>query len=121
VLERKERQLILFENEKVADASGRGFVVDESACPGSREARVLADYFGVSVLELISSGALLIAVDPKHVDNLLETFQRNNVVAAKIGVVTQDASQRQVKSAAGDTRLLNRPEQDALWTCLAKQ
>ncbi len=106
---------------EVADAANRGFEIDEESIPISEETKLVANHYGVSALELISSGALLLAVDPSHADRLLLALQNGNILASKIGVVVEDANVRSLRGRNGVTRPLPRPEQDALWSCVDKQ
>ena len=78
----------------------------------------MAKHYGVDPLELVSSGALLLAVAPPHAAALLAGLAAAGIAAADIGRVEADPAARTIAEPGRAARPLRRPEQDALWSCL---
>jgi len=70
---------------ELCTASGVGAYVCEAAIPVFEETRLLAEPFGIDPLGVIASGALLIAVDPGHVDAVRSALAARSIACAEIG------------------------------------
>ncbi len=70
---------------EVARAAGVGLIVEEDCIPVFPECRILCEYYGLDPLGLIASGSLLIAVNPRDTQKVLEKLHNSGVPAAKIG------------------------------------
>ena len=102
---------------EMADASGRGFRLYVDRIPVAPETQRVADHYQVDVMELISSGALLLCCDAVHVDGLLGAFEKAGIVAADVGEILDDPQERHGVWGDAPEKPLTRPEQDALWSC----
>lgn len=74
----------LFEVARAADA---GLIVEEELIPVFPECRTLCIHYGLDPLGLIASGSLLIAVDPRDTQKVLEGLNNNGIPATKIGMI----------------------------------
>ena len=70
---------------EVAVAAEVGLLVDEECIPVYPECQALCMYYGLDPLGLIASGSLLIAVNPRDTEKVLEALNNNGVPATKIG------------------------------------
>ncbi len=98
---------------EVADASGCGFVVEESLIPMFPEAKLLCDHYNMDILGAIASGALLIIVEEGHRHDLLQHFHEIRLPAADIGYLTRDGAERVIQRE-GKRMPLPRYDQDEI-------
>ena len=70
---------------EMAEASRLGAEVIESAIPILPETLAISDFYELDPLGMLSSGALLIAVDPQHREEVFATASRAGVPIAHIG------------------------------------
>jgi hydrogenase maturation factor len=82
--------------------------------------RRLCHFLDVNPMNLIGSGSLLITCAPTSVDALIREFEKNNVQATIIGVMTKRDYPCKVIDANGDLLPLVKPETDELWRALEK-
>jgi hydrogenase maturation factor len=78
---------------EMAESSGLGLMLDSEKIPFLEEAKILQKYFDLSQHELLSissTGTLLVAVDPKRKDVVIDELQKNGVEAGDIGRFTKD-------------------------------
>ena len=90
---------------EVADASGTGFVVEESAIHVYPETRLLAGKYGIDPMGLIASGSLLIAVEPAREGELVEALAAEGIRAAVIGRLVEDPGRRSIARDGGEEPL----------------
>lgn len=74
---------------ELADASHTGFTVDTDDIPILEETEKICTALDVDPLRLISSGALLITVNPAQSQKLLTALRNSGIVAEKIGNITE--------------------------------
>lgn len=98
---------------ELADASGTGLEVSADDIPVSEEVRRLCAYYKVDPLGVISSGALLIACDPRKVSIILERLGKAGIKAAVIGRLRAKRRGR-LCLAAGKRRPLPRYDRDEI-------
>lgn len=79
---------------ELADACQLGLEIDEERILVLPEAKLLCDYFGVDVLGIIASGALLVVVAPEQAPGLLQAYEAGGVPAADIGRFTSSNKAR---------------------------
>jgi len=72
---------------EVARAADAGLIVEEECIPVYPECQTLCMYYGLDPLGLIASGSLLIAVNPRDTEKILEALNNNGVHATKIGII----------------------------------
>ena len=86
--------------QEMASASGLGLDIDPYQIIIFDESKVVCDALGLNPLGLISSGALLVATHPDDAPKLVNTFQRNNIMASIIGTATN--AHREVRIVKND-------------------
>ncbi len=105
---------------EMADASKLGVKVFAEEISIRQETAAICNYFKIDPLQLIASGALLIAADPKFSDSIVESLRRNGVQASVIGEFVEDQKQRVLISPKGVAKALPRPVSDHLWAALGR-
>jgi hydrogenase maturation factor len=105
---------------ELADASGLGFIVDRSKIVIQEETQKICQVFNINPLDLIASGAMLMAVEEKQAPQILEALQKAKITAAVIGRLVADTSQRTIIDFDGSIKPLRQPTEDALWKALQK-
>ncbi len=70
---------------EMARAAGIGLEIDQTAIPIFPETERLCAYFGLNVLGVIASGALLIACPPEDTSSIVTALAANDIPAAVIG------------------------------------
>ena len=104
---------------ELCDASGVGFEVELDRIPIHRTTKLLCDAIGVNVLELISSGCMLMTCDSNHVNDVIAAIESKNVQATILGRIIEDEEKRLIFSNGAAVQLA-RPSTDALWGALKK-
>ena len=104
---------------ELCDASGVGFEVELDRIPIHRTTKLLCDAIGVNVLELISSGCMLMTCDSDHVDDVIAAIESENVRATILGRIIEDEEKRLIYFEGAAVQLA-RPSTDALWGALKK-
>ncbi|MFZ3136770.1 MAG: AIR synthase-related protein [Thermodesulfovibrionales bacterium] len=64
-----------------------GLIINEECIPVFPECQALCRHYGLDPLGLIASGSLLIAVNPRDTEKVLEALNNNGVAATKIGKI----------------------------------
>jgi hydrogenase maturation factor len=105
---------------EMADAANLGVRVFEEKIVVTPETREICKYFKIDPLQLISSGALLIAAEPKAAFGVIEALKQQGISAAVIGEFTGDVKSRVFELKTGDTQELPRPVSDHLWIALSR-
>jgi hydrogenase expression/formation protein HypE len=106
---------------EIADASNLGAKITADAIAVQPETAQVCNYFQIDPLQLIGSGALLIAAETKSADKIVSNLKLEGIQAAVIGEFTENAEQRLLKQKDGLTTALPRPLSDNLWTALRRQ
>ncbi len=106
---------------ELADASKVGFIVNRSKLIISEETNQICNFFNINPLELIASGAMLIAVEAKQASNLVKILQDDGISASIIGHVVKNPTQRKIVELDGSIKTLVQPPEDALWAALLKR
>ncbi len=105
---------------EMADASGVGFIVDRGALMIHEETRRICQTLGIDPLNLIASGAMLIAVDRTRANSVIEVLQKAGISANIIGRLVEDSNLRNIIEPDGSIHPLPQPKEDALWNALTK-
>ncbi len=72
-------------------------------------------------LQLISSGALLIAADPQAADKIIDSLCQEHIYADVIGEFNPNSNKRILMRALNDSaEMLPRPVSDHLWLALSR-
>jgi hydrogenase maturation factor len=75
--------------EEMAEASGHSMIVDKGTIPVSQEAAAVCAVFGIDPLTSLSEGTLLVTVNPRKVDELVEKMRSEGISAVAIGTVSR--------------------------------
>jgi len=71
-------------------------------------------------LQLIGSGALLIAVEPEKTSEIIENLRNEKIYAAEIGEFGSNVNKRLLVKKDDSVQDLPRPLSDHLWLALKK-
>ncbi|MCK5628316.1 AIR synthase family protein [Candidatus Bathyarchaeota archaeon] len=104
---------------EMADASNLGVRVHEREIPIRQETLKICSFFEIDPLQLISSGALLIAAEEKYTLEIIEELNRKHIEATIIGEFLKDNHRFIVRRNKLEEELV-RPLSDHLWRALAK-
>lgn len=96
---------------EMAELSGLGLVVEESAIPVHPLTERITSALGLDAMRLISSGSILIATSEP--DTILNKFAENGVICTAIGTFTESGFFVKVKS--GELVPLLPPDADELY------
>ncbi len=72
---------------EVASAANAGLIVEAESIPVFPECRTLCMHLGLDPLGLIASGSLLITVNPRDTEKVLDALNNNGIPAVKIGKI----------------------------------
>ncbi|MCW4044686.1 MAG: AIR synthase family protein [Candidatus Bathyarchaeota archaeon] len=103
---------------EIADASNVGANIYEAAIPVQPETARICSHFRIDPLQLISSGALLIAAEPQGAEKIITNLTQQHINASIIGEFTENPNQRVIIRKNGAARTLPRPASDHLWKAL---
>lgn len=95
-------------------ASNTGILLDKSSITILPEAEQLSDIFGLNPLNTISSGSLLIAINSKESDDLVNLLRKNNIKASIIGSFTKKEEGLKIRSPDGSVSSLEYSETDEI-------
>jgi hydrogenase expression/formation protein HypE len=104
----------------MADAAGLGARVFEEKITVEPETAKICRFYEIDPLQLISSGALLIAADPKEADNIVDSLCRERIYADVIGECTPNPNKRILVHGDESAEMLPRPVSDHLWIALSR-
>ena len=76
---------------EVSEASGKGFKIYEKRLLIHPETREICDELDIDPLRLLSSGSLLIVIDPTKSSKLIEKLNEHGIPAQVIGEITSDS------------------------------
>ena len=105
---------------ELADAAGLGVRVFEEKITVEPETAKICRFYEIDPLQLISSGALLIAAEPQATDKIVESLCREHIYAEVIGEFSPNPNKRVLIHKDGSVEMLPRPISDHLWTALAR-
>ena len=101
---------------EISEASGNGFKIIENELLIHEETRRICGALGVDPLRLLSSGSLLIVVDPEKSSELVRSLASISIPANVIGEITSRA--RVVVGVDGSESVVEDVEQDELFRVL---
>jgi hydrogenase maturation factor len=104
---------------EMCDAAGLGVEVFEDKISVEPETAKICRYYAIDPLQLISSGALLIAVDPQAANSVIDALCEQRVYANVIGEFNANQNKRLLMKPDGMAEMLPRPSSDHLWIALA--
>jgi hydrogenase maturation factor len=104
---------------ELCDASDVGFKIDIDRIPVHDATRLICDDLSIDVMELISSGCMLMTCDPDHSEDVVSALQAEGILATIIGTIESE-SQERISESNGVSKPLPRPDTDALWDALKR-
>lgn len=107
--------------QEMADASGVGVKVFETEIPIHKETLEICKFFKIDPLQLISSGALLIATKHDFAEKIVEVLKKREITASVIGEFLKDPEKRILVNKNGSETSLVRPVSDHLWAALEQK
>jgi hydrogenase maturation factor len=84
------------------------------------ETAKICRFYEIDPLQLISSGALLIAADPQAADKIVNVLCQEQIYADVIGEFNPSPNKRILMHADDSAEMLPRPTSDHLWTALSR-
>jgi hydrogenase expression/formation protein HypE len=105
---------------EMAEAAGLGVEVYSDSIMVESETQRICSYFEIEPLQLIGSGALLIAAERGKTRPIIDALTKIQIPAHVIGKFTAEKSNRTLVQANGKTCSLSRPVSDHLWLALSK-
>jgi hydrogenase expression/formation protein HypE len=106
---------------EMADASQLGVKVFEDRIIIEPETAKICRFFEVDPLQLIGSGALLIAAEANKTPEIIESLMREHIYAAEIGEFGGNVNKRLLMRKDDSVQDLPRPASDHLWRALTRQ
>ena len=106
---------------EMADASNLGVKISEGTIPVKPETAQICSYFQIDPLQLIGSGALIISAGTQSVEGIVKNLQSVGVQATVIGEFLENPGIRILTKENGETKTLQRPISDHLWTALGQK
>jgi hydrogenase maturation factor len=104
---------------EICDASKVGFEIDLDSIPIHYTTESICDHLSVKVLELISSGSMLMTCMPEGTKSVTAALEAKGIQATVLGTVSSDASIR-MGIRNGESIQMPRPRNDAIWEALKK-
>lgn len=105
---------------ELCDAAGLGVKVFQEKIVVEPETARICRFFEIDPLQLISSGALLIAAEPEAVNKIIESLAQQRIYASVIGEFNKNPNKRLLIRGNEDMDMLPRPLSDHLWAALAR-
>jgi hydrogenase maturation factor len=105
---------------EMADAAGLGVKIFRDRIRVETEAKKICGFFGIDPIQLIGSGALLVAAETEKAAEIIESLKRTGIQAAIIGEFLPDKTHRTLVSKTGKQEVLPRPASDHLWKALGR-
>jgi hydrogenase expression/formation protein HypE len=105
---------------EMADAAGLGVRVIEEKITVEPETTKICRFYEIDPLQLISSGALLIAAEPQAANKIVDNLCREHIYADVIGEFSLNPNKRMLIHKDDSAEILPKPISDHLWIALAR-
>ncbi|MGC8998092.1 MAG: AIR synthase family protein [Candidatus Bathyarchaeia archaeon] len=105
---------------EMADASQLGVKIFEEKIPVAEETAEICRLLSIDPLQLISSGAMLIAAKPEYTEYIIKKLEEEKIEASVIGEFLSDPKTRVMVRKDKRETSLPRPECDHLWLALTR-
>ncbi len=105
---------------EMADAAGLGARVYSDRITVEPETAKICRYYEIDPLQLISSGALLIASESESAEKIIEALAAERIYASLIGEFTANPNKRILQKGDDTAEILPRPTSDHLWIALSR-
>lgn len=96
---------------EMATASGKGVLIEQESVLVRDETRRICDHFGLDPMGLLGSGALLITLPGRKVDDYLDALSNLSIDASPIGRITKKSEGLKI-SSNGRKRILRFSQRD---------
>jgi len=103
---------------EMADAAGLGVRVFEEKITVEPETAKICRFYEIDPLQLISSGALLIAAKPEEANKIIDALSLEHIYADVIGEFNSSPNKRILMHKDDTAEMLPRPVSDHLWIAL---
>ena len=100
---------------EMGSAAGVGLSVEENLIPIAPETVIIAETLEIDPLKLLSSGALLLAVDEAYAEKIIQALQKINIQASIIGEVKERKEGRVLTRIDGSQKTIDPVRQDELF------
>ena len=104
---------------EMADAAGLGVKICEDQIAVQPETAQICHHFKLDPLQLIGSGALLVAAEAERAEKIIGDLKKMGVEAAAIGEFLENREGRVLIKKNGAVQVLPRPKSDHLWKALS--
>ncbi len=105
---------------EMADAASLGARVFTEKITVEPETAKICRFYEIDPLQLISSGALLIAADPQAADKIVDVLCQEHIYSDVIGEFNPNPNKRILIHADDSAETLPRPVSDHLWIALSR-
>ena len=105
---------------EMADAAKLSATIFEDKIAVMPETSEICNFFKIDPLQLISSGALLIAVEQEKTAEIIESLGKKRITASEIGIFESEIKRRVLVKRDKSVVDLPRPLSDHLWSALKK-
>lgn len=102
---------------ELCDASGVGFEINYESISIHPATQAICNELDINVMNLISSGCMVITCDPAHSSDVLRAIESEGVQATLIGKIVDDKDSRLLHKEDTSSQL-QRPSTDVLWHAL---
>jgi hydrogenase expression/formation protein HypE len=106
---------------EMADAAGLGVKIFQEKIQIEPETAKICNHFKLDPLQLIGSGALLIAAEPANATKIVTNLKNQKIQAAIIGEFLSEKNQRLLSKKGNKVEPLPRPTSDHLWQALSRK
>jgi hydrogenase expression/formation protein HypE len=106
---------------EMADAAGLGVKIFQEKIQIEPETAKICNHFKLDPLQLIGSGALLIAAEPAKAKKIVTNLKNQKIQAAIIGEFLSEKNLRLLTKKSKKVELLPRPTSDHLWRALSRK
>lgn len=105
---------------EMADAASLGIRIFEEKITIEPETAKICRFYEIDPLQLISSGALLIAAEPQAADKIVDALCLEHIFAEVIGEFNSNPNKRTLIHKDDSAEELPRPTSDHLWIALSR-
>ena len=105
---------------EMADAAGLGVLIFEEKIMIEPETVSICRFYNIDPLQLISSGALLIAADPQAAIKIINALSQEHVCSEVIGEFNPNPNKRILRHKDESAEMLPIPSSDHLWIALSR-
>jgi len=105
---------------EMADAAGLGVRVFEEKIMVEPETAKICRFYEIDPLQLIGSGALLVAAEPEAANKIIDTLDHEHIYAEVIGEFNTNPNKRILMRKDDSPEMLPRPTSDHLWIALTR-